>query len=135
MLTPASIGGDLWTDGGLRNVTPLGEAIHAGAQNVDVVLCSDPFAKSPFEVKDAHAIPQLLLRSIDIMNDEVSRADLRIAGLKNDLSELRTEYRKVKIRLFQPKEPLPFDPLDFDPGNIRKMIDAGYAQSASFTAV
>jgi len=41
-----------------------------------------------------------LLRSIDIMNAEVSRADLRIAGLKNDLSQLRPAYRKVKIRLF-----------------------------------
>ncbi|HEX9575978.1 MAG TPA: patatin-like phospholipase family protein [Myxococcales bacterium] len=135
MLTPASIGGDLWTDGGLRSVTPLGEAIRAGAGDIDVVLCSDPFAKSPFAVADARAIPQLLLRSIDIMNDEVSRADLRIAGLKNDLSQLRPEYRKVKIRLFQPAEPLPYDPLDFDPGNIRAMIDAGYAQSASFTEV
>ncbi|HZE26732.1 MAG TPA: hypothetical protein VE083_05065 [Terriglobales bacterium] len=36
----------------------------------------------------------------------------------------------MKIRLFQPTEPLPFDSLDFDPGNLRKMIDAGYAQSA-----
>jgi NTE family protein len=135
MLTPASIGGDLWTDGGLRNVTPLGEAIRAGAEDIDVVLCSDPFAKSPFAIQDARAIPQLLLRSIDIMNGEVSRADLRIAGLKNDLSQLRPEYRKVKIRLFQPAEPLPYDPLDFDPGRIRAMIDAGYAQSASFTEV
>src|SRR5216684_1872892 len=131
MLTPASIGGDLWTDGGLRSVTPLGEAIRAGAGDIDVVLCSDPFAKSPFAVADARAIPQLLLRSIDIMNDEVSRADLRIAGLKNDLSQLRPEYRKVKIRLFQPREPLPFDSLDFDPANIRAMIEAGYAQSES----
>lgn len=135
MLTPASIGGDLWTDGGLRSVTPLGEAIRAGADDIDVVLCSDPFAKSPFDVHNAHAIPQLLLRSIDIMNDEVSRADLRIAGLKNDLSQLRPEYRKVRIRLFQPKEPLPFDSLDFDPDHVRAMIDAGYAQSDTFTVV
>ena len=69
------------------------------------------------------------------MNDEVSRADLRIAGLKNDLSQLRPEYRKVKIRLFQPKEPLPFDSLDFDPAQIRTMIDAGYAQSDTFAAI
>jgi predicted acylesterase/phospholipase RssA len=135
MLTPASINGDLWTDGGLRTVTPLGEAIRAGAEVVDVVLCSDPFANSPFPVQGAHAIPQLLLRSIDIMNGEVSRADLRIAGLKNDLSELRQEYRKVKIRVFQPSQPLPFDSLDFDPGNLRKMIDAGYAQSATSVLV
>jgi NTE family protein len=131
MLTPAPIGGDLWTDGGLRSVTPLGEAIRAGALEIDVVLASDPFAKSPFSLAGAHAIPQLLLRSIDIMNGEVSRADLRIAGLKNDLSALRPEYRKVKIRLFQPSEPLPFDSLDFDPANLRKMMDAGYAQSAA----
>jgi len=135
MLTPAPIRGDLWSDGGLRSVTPLGEAIRTGADDIDVVLCSDPFAKSPFDPKDAHAIPQILLRSIDIMNDEVSRADLRIAGLKNDLSELRSEYRKVRIRLFQPAEPLPFDPLDFDPANIRRMIEAGYAQSATFAAI
>ena len=135
MLTPASIGGDLWTDGGLRSVTPLGEAIRAGADDIDVVRCSDPFAKSPFDVKDARAIPQLLLRSIDVMNDEVSRADLRIAGLKNDLSELRPEFRRVRIRLFQPTGPLPFDPLDFDPANVRRMIELGYAQSASFAAL
>ncbi|MGZ6124362.1 MAG: patatin-like phospholipase family protein [Myxococcales bacterium] len=135
MLTPASIEGDLWTDGGLRTVTPLGEAIRAGADEADVVLCSDPFASSPFAIGDAHAIPQLLLRSIDIMNGEVSRADLRIAGLKNDLSQLRPEYRKVKIRLFQPEAPLPFDSLDFDPVNLRKMIDAGYAQSATSALV
>ena len=69
------------------------------------------------------------------MNGEVSRADLRIAGLKNDLSELRSEYRKVRIRLFRPAEPLPFDSLDFDPGNLKEMIDAGYAQSAVSGAV
>jgi len=135
MLTPASIRGDLWTDGGLRSVTPLGEAIRVGADEIDVVLCSDPFAKSPFDIRDAHAIPQLLLRSIDILNGEVSRADLRIAGLKNDLSQLRPEYRRVKIRLFQPTAALPFDPLDFDPGNLRQMIEAGYAQSAISAAV
>ena len=135
MLTPASIKGDLWTDGGLRTVTPLGEAIRAGADEIDVVLCSDPFANSPIDVRDAHAIPQLLLRSIDILNGEVSRADLRIAGLKNDLAELRPEYRKVKIRLFQPSAPLLFDSLDFDPASLRKMIDAGYAQSAVSASV
>ena len=31
----------------------LGEAIRAGAFDIDVVLCSDPFAQSPFQVKDA----------------------------------------------------------------------------------
>jgi len=135
MLTPASIRGDLWTDGGLRTVTPLGEAIRAGADEIDVVLCSDPFADTRIDVRDAHAIPQLLLRSIDILNGEVSRADLRIAGLKNDLAELKPEYRRVKIRLFQPTQPLPFDSLDFDPANLRKMIDAGYAQSATSATV
>jgi len=135
MLTPASIRGDLWTDGGLRTITPLGEAIRAGADEIDVVLSSDPFASSSIDVRDAHAIPQLLLRSIDILNGEVSRSDLRIAGLKNDLAVLRPKYRKLKIRLFQPSAPLPFDPLDFDPANLRKMIDAGYAQSAAAALV
>ena len=40
-----------------------------------------------------------------------------------------------KIRLFQPSAPLAYDPLDFDPKNVRAMIDAGYAQSGIFTVV
>lgn len=134
MLTPARIGGsgDLWTDGGLRSVTPLGEAFRAGAEEIDVVLCSDPFAGAgSFDTKNPHAIPDLLLRSIGIMSDEVTRTDLQLAGLKNDLSELRPEFRKVPIRIFQPTEGLPGDSLDFDQDNIQKMIQMGYATAVS----
>jgi hypothetical protein len=109
--------------------------MRAGAHDVDVVLNSDPFAKSPFTWRAPAPSRSYWMRSIDIMNDEVSRADLRIAGLNNDLSELRPEYRKVRIRLYQPGQPLSYDPLEFDPANIRAMIEAGYSQAATFTTV
>jgi hypothetical protein len=97
-------------------------------QKLDVVLSSDP-------------LRQVALRRPGCACDPADPAALDrhherrgepggIAGLKNDLSPPRPEYRKVKIRLFQPAEPLPLDPLDFDPSDLRKMVDAGYAQSA-----
>jgi NTE family protein len=125
-LTPISINNDLWTDGGLRSVTPLGEAIRAGADDIDVVMCSDPFAQSLFDISDVKAIPGLALRAIDVMNDQVSRADLQICGLKNDLAQLPgSKYKSVKVRIFTPQKPLAYDSLDFTPENLQAMFKQG----------
>jgi predicted acylesterase/phospholipase RssA len=126
MLSPIRIDGQLWTDGGLRSVTPLGEAIRAGATEIDVIMCSDPYAKSPFASKGKGAFPSLTMRAIDIMSDEIMRADLKICGLKNDLAELDSKYRKVHIRrLLKPSVDLG-DSLDFEQKNIIRMEKIGY---------
>lgn len=125
MLTPIQIGGTWWSDGGIRDVTPLGEAFRAGATSIDVILCSDPWAPSRFNDEKAHAIPQYLLRTIDMMNDEVSRGDLDVALLKNDQAELNAKFRAVPIRLLEPKTPLPYDSLDFSPAGVAAMMAQG----------
>jgi NTE family protein len=126
MLTPVSIGGELWTDGGLRSVTPLGEAIRLGAEEIHVIMTSDPFAADPFDAGGKAAIPGFALRAIDVLSDQVMRADLEICGLKNDLATAGHPYRCVKLRLLQPSSALSSDALDFDPASIEKMEQLGY---------
>lgn len=128
MLSHIEIGGEQWSDGGLRNVTPLGEAIRLGADDIDVIMCSDPDLFPSFD-PSSHAIPGRLLRSLDILSAQVEVADLKICGYKNDLAELRPEYKKVKIRVLKPKEILTEDSLSFDPNDIKRMIELGYKEA------
>lgn len=128
MFLHADIQGEQWADGGLRSVTPLGEAIRLGADEVDIIMCSNPSLYSPFDQKTA-AIPGRLLRAMDIFCNQIEVADLKICGYKNELAELRPKYRKVKIRLLQPSVPVTDDSLDFDPKKIQDMITLGYADA------
>ena len=128
MLNHIEIGGEQWSDGGLRSVTPLGEAIRLGAEDIDVIMCSDPDLFPSFD-PSTKAIPGRLLRSLDILTAQIEIADLRICGYKNDLAELRPEYKKVKIRVLKPKEILTADSLSFDPNDIKRMFELGYKEA------
>lgn len=121
---PLRIGTKTWSDGGLRNVTPLGEAIRLGATEIDVVMCSNPDLPSKWDPKGKKAI-ETALRAIDLMGDEIVRTDLQVAGLKNDLAD-SGGFRRVGIRVIQPSKALASNPLDFSPGPIREMMAIGY---------
>jgi predicted patatin/cPLA2 family phospholipase len=125
-LTPIRIEGDLWTDGGVRNVTPIGDAIRLGATSIDVILCSpDKETSKPWKTDGQSAVPGYLTRAIEMLSDEVTRGDLREAGLKNDLAELRPKYKKVSLRVFMPREPLPGTSLAFEQPEIRARFELG----------
>jgi NTE family protein len=118
-----------WTDGGVRNVTPLGEAIRLGADEIDVILCSVPGQGAHW---DSPRWPSGLLyvaRLIDIMSTEIVLGDLKEAGLKNQLAELGKPYKHVKIRLQHPSESLIDSSLNFAPGEVRRMREVGYADA------
>lgn len=135
MLSPITIDGQLWADGGLRSVTPLGEAIRAGATEIDVIQCSDPYAKDDFASKGKAAIPGLAIRAIDILTDEIMRADLKICGLKNDLVEAGGPYKKVAIRrVLSPSVKLVENDLDFSQPTIQRMMKIGYDDACKMTA-
>lgn len=126
---PVEIEGDEWTDGGVRNVTPLGEAIRAGATEIDVIMTSNPEDRKMWKPKGISALWRAL-RAIEIALDEVTRGDLKEAGLKNDLARLGGPYKDVKIRLLQPSRSLGVDSLDFDPKGIARMREFGYEDAA-----
>lgn len=124
-LAPISINGQLWSDGGIRCVTPLAQAIHMGADEIDVVMCSNPYARDDWS-GSRNAVPGQVIRALDLMSDQIMRYDLQIVGLKNDEVDLTPRYHKVKIRLVQPKQELVANSLEFNPDEIRHMIDHGY---------
>lgn len=128
---PHKIGEHEWTDGGVRNVTPIGEAIKLGATEIDVVLCSVPGQgvswKSPRWPSALLYVPRL----VDIMSTEIVLGDLKEAGLKNRLAELGESYKKVKIRLIHPSKNLIDCSLDFTPKEVRRMREVGYADACA----
>jgi NTE family protein len=134
-LRPVEIGGRLWSDGGLRNVTPLGEAIRLGADEIDVVMCTNPDLPIPWPTEGKAAVPGFLLRTLDLMCDEIIRTDLQVCGLKNDLARLDESYRQVKVRVVQPMVNLVEDSLKFDQPDIQRMIAQGYEDSGNIQAI
>lgn len=133
-LTPINIGGKLYSDGGIVNITPLGQAIRMGADEIDVIMCSDPFVKDAWSLGDSRAaVPGLIIRSLNLMSDQISRFDIEEIGLKNDLADINKKYRRVKVRVIHPSKPLGIDALTFDPAEIRRMIEQGYQDADNHT--
>ena len=130
-LEPVEVGGQLWTDGGVRNVTPLATAIELGADEIDVIMCTNPDVPNPWDPAGQHAIPGFLERTVDLMSDEIIRADLKVCGLKNDIAERDEKYRKIVVRVLQPSKKLVSDSLSFDPAVIQGLIATGYADACA----
>jgi hypothetical protein len=65
------------------------------------------------------------VRALEVMSNQLMRADLKIAGLKNDLAG---SYRQVNIRVFKPSMNLDDiqDCLDFEQKGIQQMFELGY---------
>lgn len=133
-LLPQTVdGNDLYTDGGVRNVTPLKAAIDAGANEIDVIMTqTDPPRYSPLE--DSPNALDIGARVLDIMTAEIVDGDLKQALLYNQLVEnnATTDKRPVKIRIVRPQEPLNSGgSLTFDPEKIRGMMAQGQQDAAT----
>lgn len=132
MFLHQDIDGEQWSDGGLRNVTPLGEAIRLGADEVDIIMCSNPDYAGAFDTT-SYAVPGRLMRALDIFVAQIEAADLKLCGYKNDLAELKPEYRKIKIRLLQPATSVG-SALNFDQAKVQEMIARGYEDACKLGA-
>lgn len=128
-LTPIQIDGQSWSDGGVRSTTPLSYAIKAGADEIDVVLCFDPDSEGgSWDSKSEAAVPDQLIRVLNIMSDQISVSDLKLAGLKNELVQINDKYKKIRMKVYCPAAGIPVsDSLTFDPTEIAKAIDVGYS--------
>lgn len=123
-MSPVEINGQLWTDGGLRDVTPIAELIRLGCTEIDVVVTS------PLNVRDkwrarGRAFPAFVLRAVEIMFGEIVLNDLQAVGLKNELAQLGDKYRDVKVRIYAPAAPFETDSLAFEQPQIRAEFEVG----------
>lgn len=125
-LKPIEINGELYSDGGIQHITPLNDAIKNSSDEIDHIICAPPRTTSSYDINSS--TPGLAMRAISLMSDEIISADLDKAELHNKIALLNPSHNKrhVKINTFRPTEDLPIDSLDFDPGKIKTLIEAGY---------
>lgn len=141
-----------WVDGGVRDVTPLGSALELNPSGVLVVRASP--ASNPATTKNFKGLVPIGLRSVALLQSEVSRNDVANTALINDMLAVRdqtftaleaagisgptaarilrnldlqlSKYRFAQVRVLEPQEEFS-DTLEFDPAKIRRAIDAGRA--------
>ena len=123
-LKPIFIDGELYTDGGVKHVTPLKVAINLGATEVDMILCAPTMSTAPYD--NHSAALKLALRTVDLMSDEITDADLKMAILYNKMAEFDSSKKFIPINTIRPKLNLVDNSLEFDPVQIKMMIDKGY---------
>ncbi len=126
---PIEIEGKLWSDGGLKRVTPLGQAIEMGADEIDVIVTYNVDAEqSNWGDGRKAAVPEQVIRALELMNNQIMHDDLRVVGLKNEVAQVEDRYKHVKVRLIQPSVGLS-DGLSFEKDEIVSMIEQGYRDS------
>ena len=128
MLTPIKFLGQLWTDGGVKEISPIQKAVEMGADIIDVIITSPQtrivkFVENPTTV-------EILKRSIDLSTDKIMANDIEKVHMHNKMAEAGLIDRKVvQLNILRPDYNLIEDLLDFRPEKIKEMMEKGYADA------
>lgn len=120
IFNPTEIDGEMYVDGGIRNITPLSDIIDLGLNEIDIVL-ADTLAPLPQAKEKFTNILNVGKRSLQITIDEIYRTD--IVYCKNE------KIHKVKIAIYAPKTALPYESFDFTPAKLKAAIQLGYEET------
>jgi NTE family protein len=125
MLTPIKMKGQLWVDGGVKELSPIRTAIDMGATHIDVITTSPEIRIKKF--LDNPSVVDIFKRVIDLSTDKILSNDIEKVVMYNKLAQAGVSDRKVvELRVFRPYHNLVDDVLDFSPHKIREMMDKGY---------
>ena len=121
---PVLINGRHYVDGGVRNMTPLKEAIDFGCDEIFIVLCS------PLDMVaglNYNRCLKILERSLGIIINEIYNEDLNYGEFINTLviQGAVKQYRKIKFHIIYPNSEI-IDTLNFNQDKIRRGIERGY---------
>lgn len=120
LFPPVELAGDRWVDGGVRDVTPIKDVLAENPDEVDVVLTmpldDDPPRMNPDKFK---SVLNVGTRAVSILADEVYKSDLNAVP----------EADRKKLRIYAPREHLPYDAFNFDPANLKLAIQLGYDET------
>jgi NTE family protein len=107
---PIKIEGAWYTDGGLRDITPIKAAIDAGCDRIDVIQCGKAYTEP------VTGMPKVLKQiqvCLDIVLNEIDRNDYEKAVMVNRLVEAGASDKKlVELHRIRPASSLG-DSLDF----------------------
>lgn len=125
MLEPIGFDGQLWTDGGVKQLSPITTAINLGADDIDVIITS-PLNKVKKFINNPSTV-DILKRTIDLSTDKLMTNDVEKIEMHNQLVNAGASPKKyVKINILRPTYNLTDDLLDFNPKKIKEMFDRGY---------
>ena len=122
-------------DGGIRNITPIGDVLDTNPDEIIIINCS-PQAPTPLLVAPKNAM-EIGLRSIDLMMNEIFQNDqrefLRINALVKEAAEYGVilhhpgsgrAYKSFRCHIIEPTSPLG-DTLDFSQEAIQHSLRMG----------
>lgn len=122
---PTSPSDEALADGGLRNSTPLSDAIRAGHQRV-VVVSNRPETLSPSA--SPSGLIEVFTRTLEIVLHEISENDIRGTARVNYLldgtAHRHDGYRRIDLSVLRPSRDLG-SPLDFSEEHIREAFMQG----------
>lgn len=122
----------LFTDGGVREVTPLSSAIDEGANEIYVVMTAK---KGMSEWEDnGLKIVNRGLRILDIMMNEIIENDVRTCNKITDRVRKNLDFvhRKVNAYIIRPEHSLKGSSLEFTQENIQENIQRGIKDGEKF---
>lgn len=125
---PIEIDGDIYWDGGIKEVAPLLPAIEMGADDITIINTGTLKSKR-INAKTKKTL-SLSLRAMSLEGDEIVRNDLQHFIETNDRLENKTlvcpSKRVISYTYFEPSKMVIGFPLDFNPDEIKEMIELGY---------
>ncbi len=126
-------------DGGVRNITPIGDVLDSEPDEIVIINCS-PETEQRL-AQPPSSIGKIGLRTLDIMLNELFRSDVREFIRINDLVKQAEEhgvtlinptngkpYKYYDYKLIEPEQPLG-DTLDFSQATIQNSLAKGVEQA------
>lgn len=127
-LKPIVIDGKKYTDGGIRHVTPISEAVKFGPTELDIIICGPVQTTTSFNDVDAITYG---LRCLGILQDQMQISDLKILNLYNRLIAAGLEHDKkmLTVKMIRPVSDLAGSSLTFDQSVITPLLQQGYSDA------
>ncbi len=129
MFPPVEVGGHLFVDGGLRDVTPLSApflAARRGIYRPDLILVvnASPRETPPWDGPRPPRIPDIAGRGTEIMVNEIIRNDVEVAEVLNELarSSPGTPPLRLPIVVVWPDTTFGLEALDFERVPVRRRL-------------
>lgn len=125
MLPPVKFLGQLWSDGGVKEISPIKKAVEMGADIIDVIVTS-PVTRIRKFIENPTTV-DIIKRSIDLSADKILANDIEKVEMYNKLAAVGlTDKKHVQLNIIRPDFNLIEDLLDFRPAKIKEMMEKGY---------